>query len=89
MQLAWIDKEVKGFTSPKGDKYADLCLKLPKISPTNELVGKIKFSCVLLDFLDEICLEHNLLELWDYNSKEIANITKEDILNRVNKYERQ
>lgn len=75
--------------TPRGDKYKNLCFKVPKISPTDDLRTKIKFSCDLLDFLDVTCLEQNILELWDYKPKEIEGITKEDILSRVNKYKKQ
>ncbi|GJQ66784.1 hypothetical protein Trydic_g18553 [Trypoxylus dichotomus] len=85
-QLAKIDKEVKTIVSPSGYRYKDLCLVIPKVSPTDELIRLVEFSCDLLDFLANTCLEQNILELWDYREKEIEKITKEDILEKVNKY---
>ncbi|KRT78479.1 Hedgehog receptor [Oryctes borbonicus] len=87
-ELAKIEKTVKNIVSPTGHTYEDLCLTIPKISPTDEFIKQIEFSCDLLDFLANTCMEQNILELWDYKEKAIEKITKEDILEKVNRYKR-
>lgn len=42
--------------------------------------------CTLVESFDRACYEKNLLELWDYNSTKIASLTKQDILNHLDKY---
>ena len=44
--------------------------------------------CEIVDTLETQCFEQSLLEIWMYNEKVISNLTKQDIINDVNKYER-
>ena len=44
--------------------------------------------CEIVDTLETQCFEQSLLEIWMYNEKLISNLTKQDIINDVNKYER-
>ncbi|KAF5282163.1 hypothetical protein FQR65_LT02860 [Abscondita terminalis] len=42
--------------------------------------------CRMLETFDDVCFEHNLLQLWNFNEKKIRKVTKQEILNKIDKY---
>ena len=41
-----------------------------------------------MDGLEEACLENNILDIWNYNKDVISKLSKEEILNAINTFER-
>ena len=44
--------------------------------------------CDIVDGLEEACLENNILDIWNYNKDVISKLSKEEILNAINTFER-
>lgn len=42
--------------------------------------------CRLVESLDQICYDRNIIQLWDYNPKKLKKLTKQNILNKLDKY---
>ncbi|KAF2904389.1 hypothetical protein ILUMI_01779 [Ignelater luminosus] len=42
--------------------------------------------CRLVESLEQTCYERNIIQLWDYNPKKLKKLTKQNILNKLDKY---
>lgn len=42
--------------------------------------------CRMVEMLDDECYIRSILELWDYSERKIKRLSKQDILDQVNKY---
>ena len=71
-------EECKGVGSINGSVFEEIQKNTYTDIPRN-------VYCDLIDTLETQCFEQSLLEIWMYNEKTISKLTKEDILNAVNK----
>uniref|UniRef100_A0A1Y1JZP0 SSD domain-containing protein n=1 Tax=Photinus pyralis TaxID=7054 RepID=A0A1Y1JZP0_PHOPY len=42
--------------------------------------------CKLLESFDNVCFERNLLQLWNFDERKLNKLTKQDILDKIDKY---
>lgn len=45
--------------------------------------------CSLVESIDKECYVRSILDLWNYSEKKIKRLTKQDIIDRINKYPEQ
>lgn len=41
--------------------------------------------CSFIESMGTECLQNSILDLWHYNTKKISNLTKQDIIEKLNK----
>nr|XP_022901687.1 protein patched homolog 1-like [Onthophagus taurus] len=85
-ELLLIEKDVRSIRTKNNITFEDVCFQIPMLEATNTLYDKISFSCDLLDVISNGCYEQNILDLWDFHGNGLKDITKEDILHKVNTY---
>ncbi|KAL3271630.1 hypothetical protein HHI36_022104 [Cryptolaemus montrouzieri] len=102
LQVLHIHEEVQRVRSPNNITWSDVCFKLPRIdrglakmlareteNGNKDITSSMDITlfCSFLETIPLGCFHQSILELWNYNRKEIANLTTEDIINRINHHE--
>ncbi|XP_045465991.1 patched domain-containing protein 3-like isoform X1 [Harmonia axyridis] len=101
-QLLDIHEQVERIKTPGNITWSDICFKIPKVDRSmakllaretengrQDLTAAMDIS-MLCSFLEGIpfgCFQQSLLELWNYNRKEINKLTTESIMKRINDHQ--
>ncbi|KAG5871007.1 hypothetical protein JTB14_006974 [Gonioctena quinquepunctata] len=99
-QLLDIDIQVRTLRSSKNFTLRDVCFEIPKVDKSllkmidgNETevdqstIMDPALYCSFVEAMKKECYSKSILDLWGFNKKKIANLTKEDIIWEMNNYD--
>ncbi|CAG9766015.1 unnamed protein product [Ceutorhynchus assimilis] len=101
-KLAKIHTEVMSAKTPNNITMRDVCFKIPKVNkkllrlmmsekedeadPSTTMNAAL--YCSFIETMKTDCYTKSILELWDFNMTHISLLTKEDIVNDINSYDK-
>lgn len=102
LKLARIHTQIMTEKTENNITMKDVCFKIPKVNKKllkfllskseNDIDPSLEMNpalyCSFIETMKTECYTKSILELWDFNMTEISLLSKEQIVNRVNSYDK-